>query len=66
MILMWALIVVGGYILIRIIGPVHLENNEFGSSVLKAAIALSMVLVWIWILVALKNAYVKRNLFSKE
>jgi len=64
-VIMWALIMLGAFILIRIIAPIHLEAGDVASSVLKAAIALSMVAVWIWILVTLKNAYVRRRLTAK-
>ncbi len=63
--IMWALIILGGFILIRIVAPIHL-GYEVASSVLKAAIAASMVVFWIWILVALKNAYIRRRLTAKD
>jgi len=64
-VVMWGLIVLGGFILIRIVAPIQLEAGDLASSALKAAIALSMVAAWIWILVVLKNAYVRRRLTAK-
>jgi hypothetical protein len=63
--IMWALIILGAFILIRIVAPINLEAGDIASSVLKAAIALSLVAAWIWILVTLKNAYVRRRLTAK-
>lgn len=65
-VIMWALIILGGFILIRIVAPIQLESGEMASSALKAAIAISMVVVWIWILVVLKNAYIRRRLTAKD
>lgn len=50
----------------RIVAPIELEAGFFASSVLKAVIALSMVAAWIWILVALKNAYMRRKLAAEN
>jgi len=61
-VVMWALIIFGGYILIKIVAPIQLEAGDIASSVLKAVIAISMVIIWIWILVTLKNTYTKRRL----
>ena len=61
-VVMWALIIFGGYILIRVVAPIQLEAGDIASSVLKAVIAISMVVIWIWILVTLKNTYTKRRL----
>ena len=61
-VVMWALIIFGGYILIRVVAPIQLEAGDIASSVLKAVIAISMVIIWIWILVTLKNTYTKRRL----
>ncbi|MFY3740921.1 MAG: hypothetical protein HMLIMOIP_001366 [Candidatus Nitrosomirales archaeon] len=61
-VVMWALIIFGGYILIRVVAPIELESGDIASSVLKAVIAISMVIIWIWILVTLKNTYTKRRL----
>jgi TRAP-type C4-dicarboxylate transport system permease small subunit len=66
MVIMWSLIIVGGYILIKIVAPIHLEAGEIASSILKAAIALSMVIIWIWILIVLMNRYVRRKLVNPK
>ncbi|MGH9922135.1 MAG: hypothetical protein ACRD38_05235 [Nitrososphaerales archaeon] len=65
-IIMWALIILGGFILIRIVAPIQLEAGDIASSLLKAAVAISMVIVWIWILVLLKNTYVRRRLTAEN
>ena len=65
-VVMWALIIVGGFMLIRVVAPIQLEAGDVPSSVLKAVIAISMVVVWIWILVTLKNAYTRRRLTTKN
>ena len=61
-VVMWALIIFGGFILIKVVAPIELESGDIASSVLKAVIAISMVVIWIWILVTLKNTYTKRRL----
>ncbi|HLE34474.1 MAG TPA: hypothetical protein VI698_01155 [Nitrososphaerales archaeon] len=61
-VVMWALIIIGGFILIKVVAPIQLESGDITSSVLKAVIAISMVIIWIWILVTLKNTYTKRRL----
>jgi hypothetical protein len=65
-VVMWALIIFGGFMLIRVVAPIQLEAGDVPSSVLKAVIAISMVVIWIWILVALKNAYTRRRLTTKN
>lgn len=65
-VIMWLLIILGGYILIKIVAPIHLEAGEIASSILKAVIALSMVAIWIWILIALMNGYVRRKLINPK
>jgi hypothetical protein len=64
--IMWALIILGGFILIRIVAPIQLEAGDIASSVLKAVVAISMVVIWIWIIVFLKNSYVRRWLTAKN
>lgn len=61
-VVMWALIIFGGFILIKVVAPIQLESGDIASSVLKAVIAISMVIILIWILVTLKNTYTKRRL----
>ncbi len=64
--IMWALIIVGGFILIKIVAPIQLEAGDIASSALKAVIAISTVIIWIWIMVLLKNTYVRRRLIAKD
>lgn len=66
MVIMWGLIVLGAFLLLKIVAPIQLEAGDIASSVVKAAIALSMVILWIWILVALKNAYIRRRLTAND
>lgn len=61
-VIMWALIIGGSFILIRVIAPIELESGEFATSVFKAVVALSMVAIWLAILVAIKNSYIRRKL----
>ena len=63
--IMWALIILGGFVLVKIVAPIQLEAGDIASSVLKAAIGVSMAVIWIWILVLLKNAYTRRRLTAK-
>ena len=56
---MWILILIGGGIVTIILGPISItgygEMNLFLSSVLKATIAIILVIIWILILSKLKN-----------
>ena len=56
---MWALIVVGGGIVVTLLGPISIsgfgEFDWFIASVIKAIIALVLVVIWILILSKLKN-----------
>ena len=56
---MWILILIGGGIVIIILGPISItgygEMNLFLSSVLKATLAIILVIIWILILSKLKN-----------
>lgn len=65
-VMMWALIILGAFILLKIVAPIELEAGDIASSVLKAVIAVSMVAAWIWILITLKNAYIRRRLTAKN
>ncbi len=61
-VIMWALLIGGSFILIRVIAPIELESGEFATSIFKAAVALSMVAIWLAILIAIKNSYIRRKL----
>lgn len=64
-VIMWALLIGGSFILIRVIAPIELESGEFATSIFKAAVALSMVAIWLAILTAIKNSYIRRKLAAK-
>ena len=56
---MWILILVGGGIVVTILGPISIsgygEFNWFIASVIKAIVAIILVVIWILILSKLKN-----------
>ncbi len=56
---MWVLMMVGGGIVVNLLGPITIAGfgdlNWLVASVIKAAIALILVLVWIVTLSKLKN-----------
>ena len=56
---MWILILIGGGIVVTVLGPISITGygdlNFFLSSVLKAIIAITLVVIWILILSKLKN-----------
>ena len=63
---MWALIIVGGGILVTILGPISIsgfgELDWFIASMIKAIIALALIVIWILILSKLKNWIFKKEL----
>jgi len=63
--MMWGLIIVGGGIVVTILGPISIsgfgEFNWFIASVIKAVIAIVLVIIWILILSKIKN-----GIFRKE
>ncbi len=61
-VIMWALLIGGSFILIKVIAPIELEAGEFAASIFKAVVALSMVAIWLAILIAIKNSYIRRKL----
>ena len=61
-VIMWALLIGGSFILIKVIAPIELEAGEFATSIFKAVVALSMVAIWLAILIATKNSYIRRKL----
>ena len=56
---MWVLILIGGGIIVTILGPISItgfgEHNWMISSGIKATIAISLVVIWIFILLKIKN-----------
>ncbi|NMJ86485.1 MAG: hypothetical protein EX285_01350 [Thaumarchaeota archaeon] len=63
---MWALIIIGSFILIKVIAPIELDAGVFVTSLFKAIIALSMVVTWLVILVVIKNYYTRRKLITRN
>ena len=63
---MWCLIIVGGGIVVTLIGPITIsgfgELDWFISSVIKAVIALILVVIWILILSKIKNLIFKKEI----
>ena len=65
---MWALIIAGGGILVTILGPFSISGyGDFDlllTSILKAIIAIILVIVWILVLSKLKNWIFKKEIKS--
>lgn len=65
---MWVLILLGGGILVTILGPISVSGfgdlDWFISSVIKAVIAIFLVVVWILILSKLKNWIFRKEIKS--
>ncbi len=63
---MWGLIIVGGGIVVTILGPISIsgfgELNWFIASVIKAIIAIVLVVIWILILSKIKNWIFKKEI----
>jgi len=63
---MWGLIIVGGGIVVTILGPVLIsgfgEFDWFIASVIKAVIAIVLVVIWILILSKIKNRIFKKEI----
>ncbi len=65
---MWVLMLVGGGIAVTILGPISIsgfgELNWFIGSVIKAIVAILLVVIWILILSKLKNLIFKKEIKS--
>ena len=65
---MWILILVGGGIVVTILGPISIsgfgELDRFIGSVIKAIIAIILVVMWILILSKLKNLIFRKEIKS--
>ena len=65
---MWILIIVGGGILVKIVGPFSISGsgdfNLLFTSILKAIIAIIFVIIWILVLSKLKNWVFKKEIKS--
>ena len=63
---MWGLIIVGGGIVVLLLGPISIsgfgEFDWFIASVIKAVIALVLVVIWILILSKIKNWIFKKEI----
>ncbi|NQV39395.1 MAG: hypothetical protein HQ505_02455 [Nitrosopumilus sp.] len=63
---MWVLIIVGGGIVVTLLGPISIsgfdELDLFITSMIKAIVALVLVVVWILILLKIKNWIFKKEL----
>lgn len=65
---MWVLILVGGGIVVTILGPITItgygEMNWLVASVIKAIIAIILVVIWILVLSKMKNWIFKKEIKS--
>jgi len=65
---MWILILVGGGIVVTILGPISVsgfgEFDMFIGSIIKAVVAIILVVIWILILSKLKNLIFKKEIKS--
>ena len=65
---MWALIIAGGGILVTILGPFSISGygdlDLLLTSILKAIIAIILVIIWILVLSKLKNWIFKKEIKS--
>jgi hypothetical protein len=65
---MWVLILIGGGILVTLLGPITITGyGEFDwiiSSSIKAIIALILVVVWVFVLLKIKNWIFRKTIRS--
>ncbi len=65
---MWILILIGGGIVVTILGPISITGfddlNWIISSVIKGGIAVSLVIIWIFILLKIKNWIFRKEIKS--
>jgi len=65
----WLLIMAGSLIIFRGIVPIPDlfggSGGAIATSVVKTILAVALVLLWAWILVKLRDAYVRRKLFPE-
>lgn len=65
---MWILILIGGGIMVLILGPLYIsgysELDWLISSGLKAAFAVSLVIIWVFILLKIKNWIFRKGVIS--
>lgn len=60
---MWALMLAGGGIAVNVLGPLHApdEAGEPAVSAAKAAVAVGLVVAWVWVLSRIKSAVFSRR-----
>jgi len=65
---MWILILIGGGIVVTILGPISITNygdlNWILSSAIKAIIAIILAIVWVFILLKIKNWIFRKTIKS--
>jgi hypothetical protein len=65
---MWILLLIGGGIVVTILGPISITGfddlNWIISSVIKGGIAVSLVIIWIFILLKIKNWIFRKEIKS--
>lgn len=65
---MWLLILIGGGIVVTLLGPITItgygDMNWFIASVIKAIIAIILVVVWILVLSKMKNWIFRKEIKS--
>jgi hypothetical protein len=65
---MWILILIGGGIVVTILGPISITGygdlNWIISSVIKAVISIGLVIIWIFILMKIKNQIFRKEIGS--
>ena len=65
---MWILIIAGGGLLVSLIAPISIEGfgsmNQVIISILKAVIAIFLVIVWIFVMSKIKNWIFQKHINS--
>lgn len=65
---MWVLILLGGGIVVTLLGPIEVTGfgdlNLFIASIIKAVIAIILVVMWILILLKIKNWIFRKEIKS--
>ncbi len=65
---MWILLLIGGGILVTLLGPIEVTGfgdlNLFIASIIKAVIAMILVVMWILILLKIKNWIFRKEIKS--
>jgi glucan phosphoethanolaminetransferase (alkaline phosphatase superfamily) len=57
--LLWLLIIAGGVILVEVVAKIELDN-VYIESIVKAGIAISMSILWIYIMVTIRDKYMEK------